>query len=79
MTAPSLNHCLNSWDHYTGLGELLLVDALTRAQRIYTEGGGIGLFVDAIYEHAATYYQRFGFVASPDNPLLLFLSARVMV
>lgn len=63
----------------TGLGELLLVDALTRAQRIYTEGGGIGLFVDAIDEQAATYYQRFGFVASPDNPLLLFLLAKGMV
>lgn len=61
-----------------GLGELLLVDALTRAQRIYTEAGGIGLFVDAIDESAAGYYQRFGFVASPDNPLLLFLSAKVI-
>jgi GNAT superfamily N-acetyltransferase len=29
-----------------GLGELLLVDALARAQRIYREAGGIGLFVD---------------------------------
>ncbi|MDP2821814.1 MAG: GNAT family N-acetyltransferase [Sulfuritalea sp.] len=60
-----------------GLGELLLVDALTRAQRIYTEASGIGLFVDAIDEQAAGYYRRFGFVASPDNPLLLFLSAKV--
>lgn len=60
-----------------GLGELLLVDALTRAQRIYTGAGGIGLFVDAIDEQAAGYYQRFGFAASPDNPLLLFLSAKV--
>lgn len=61
-----------------GLGELLLVDALTRAQRIYTEAGGIGLFVDAIDEQVAGYYQGFGFVASPDNPLLLFFSARMM-
>ncbi|OGT30983.1 MAG: GNAT family N-acetyltransferase [Gammaproteobacteria bacterium RBG_16_51_14] len=60
-----------------GLGELLLVDALTRAQRIYTEAGGIGLFVDAIDEQAAGYYRRLGFNASPDNPLLLFLPARV--
>ena len=60
-----------------GLGELLLVDALTRAQRIYTEAGGIGLFVDAIDEQAAGYYRRFGFAASPDNPLLLFLSAKM--
>jgi GNAT superfamily N-acetyltransferase len=56
-----------------GLGELLLVDALSRAQRIYTEAGGIGLFVDAIDAKAAQYYLRFGFSASPDNPLLLFL------
>lgn len=61
--------------HYQGkgLGELLLVDALTRAGRIYTEAGGIGLFVDALDEEAATYYRRFGFVGCPDNPLLLFL------
>lgn len=62
-----------------GLGELLLVDALTRAQRIYTEAGGIGLFVDAIDEQAAGYYKRFGFEAMPDNPLLLFLAANVAV
>ncbi len=60
-----------------GLGELLLVDAMTRAQRIYVEAGGIGLFVDALDEQAAGYYRSFGFAASPDNPLLLFLLARV--
>ena len=59
------------------LGELLLIDALTRARRIYADAGGIGLFVDAIDEKAAAYYHRFGFVAAPDNPLLLFLSAKV--
>jgi len=59
------------------LGELLLVDTLTRAQRIYAEAGGIGLFVDALDEQAAGYYRNFGFEACPDNPLLLFLSARV--
>jgi len=65
--------------HYQGkgLGELLLVDALNRARRIYTEAGGIGLFVDAIDEQAAGYYMRLGFKVSPDNPLLLFLSAKV--
>ena len=60
------------------LGELLLVDALTRAQRIYAEAGGIGLFVDAKDEQAAAYYRNFGFEASPGNPLLLFLSAAVI-
>lgn len=60
-----------------GLGELLLVDALKRAQRIYAEAGGIGLFVDALDEQAAGYYRSFGFDAFPDNPLLLFLSAKI--
>lgn len=61
-----------------GLGELLLVDAMTRAQRIYAEAGGIGLFVDALDEQAARFYRNFGFAASPDNPLLLFLSVKVI-
>jgi ribosomal protein S18 acetylase RimI-like enzyme len=59
------------------LGELLLIDAMTRARRIYIEAGGIGLFIDATDAQAAGYYRRFGFEASPDNPLLLFLSAEV--
>jgi GNAT superfamily N-acetyltransferase len=61
-----------------GLGELLLVDALTRTRRIAVEAGGIGLFVDAIDEQASGYYRRFGFNASPENPLLLFLSVQVI-
>ena len=61
-----------------GLGELLLVNALMRARRIYTEAGGIGLFVDALDAGAAGYYRRLGFEASPDNPLLLFLSAKAV-
>ncbi|MBU0500234.1 MAG: GNAT family N-acetyltransferase [Gammaproteobacteria bacterium] len=60
-----------------GLGELLLVDALTRARRIYTEADGIGLFVDALDEQAAGYYRRFGFQSAPDNPLVLLLSAKI--
>ncbi|MSQ51845.1 MAG: GNAT family N-acetyltransferase [Betaproteobacteria bacterium] len=60
-----------------GLAGLLVVDALTRARRIVSEAGGIGLFVDAIDERAARYYQRFGFLGVPDNSLLLFLPARV--
>lgn len=60
------------------LGELLLIDALTRARRIYAEAGGIGLIVDALDEQAAGYYQRFGFEAAPDNPLLLFLPAKIV-
>ena len=53
------------------LGELLLVDALMRAQRIHQEAGVVGLFVDAIDEHAAEFYRHFGFLPAPDNPLML--------
>ena len=60
-----------------GLGELMLVDALHRAQRIYTDAGGIGMFVDAIDEVAAGYYRRFGFESAPDNPLLMFFPAQL--
>ena len=59
------------------LGELLMVDALARAQRIYAEAGGIGLFLDAIDEQASGYYLRFGFQVAPDSPLLLFFPAGV--
>lgn len=56
---------------------VMLVDALARAQRIYAGAGGIGLFVDAPDTKAAGYYLNFGFDASPDDPLLLFLSAKI--
>lgn len=56
-----------------GLGELLLTDAISRAQRIYQEAGGLGLFVDALDEHASSFYRRYGFQCCPDQPLLLFL------
>ena len=58
-----------------GWGEILLINALERARRIQMEAGGIGLFVDAIDDQAAQFYARYGFVASPQQPLLLFLCA----
>jgi GNAT superfamily N-acetyltransferase len=61
-----------------GLGELLLIDAVARARRIFIQAGGLGLFVDALDEQAAGYHRRFGFQPAPDNPLLLFLSAMAM-
>lgn len=62
----------------TGLGEMMLIDALTRARRIFEQAGGIGLFVDAIDDQAASFYRRFGFSSAPDKPLLLFLPLQLM-
>ena len=55
------------------LGELLLMDAISRAQRVHQEAGVVGLFVDALDEQAAGFYRHFGFMVTPDNPLMLFL------
>ena len=55
------------------LAGLMLVDALTRAHRIYQDACGLGLFVDAIDDKAAGFYRHFGFASSPDRPLLMFL------
>ena len=62
----------------SGLGELLLVDILMRARRIYHEAGGIGLFVDAMDDRAASFYRHFGFESTPEQPLLLYLPVQVI-
>jgi ribosomal protein S18 acetylase RimI-like enzyme len=54
-----------------GLGELLLVDAISRARRIHQYAGVVGLFVDALDDHASGFYRHYGFLNIPDNPLLL--------
>jgi ribosomal protein S18 acetylase RimI-like enzyme len=61
-----------------GLGSLLLVDALTRAHRIYEQAGGIGLFVDAIDKQAAAFYRHYGFTSAPDQALLMFLQVQTL-
>ena len=35
--------------------------------------GCVGMVVDAKDHAAADYYQAYGFVSAPDNPLLLFM------
>jgi ribosomal protein S18 acetylase RimI-like enzyme len=54
-----------------GLGELLLVDAIEGTRRIHQDAGVVGLFVDAIDDHASRFYRHYGFLNIPDNPLLL--------
>jgi ribosomal protein S18 acetylase RimI-like enzyme len=57
-----------------GLGQLLLADAVNRARMAAQAVGSAGLFVDAKNEAAARFYQRYGFTASSDQALTLFLS-----
>ena len=56
-----------------GLGKTLLVAALHKCLEVFQSAGGIGLFVDAKDEAAKAYYESYGFVSLPNNPLQLFL------
>lgn len=56
-----------------GYGELLLAEAIHRTLLIADQAGLIGLFVDAKDDKALTFYQRYGFLALPAEPLRLFL------
>ncbi|MDR2213538.1 MAG: GNAT family N-acetyltransferase [Pseudomonadales bacterium] len=56
-----------------GLGQLLLTDAVNRARMAAQAVGSAGLFVDAKNADAARFYQRYGFTASADQALTLFL------
>lgn len=56
-----------------GLGPALLGDALRRTLRVAGEVGVRALLVQALSETAKAFYLKFGFVESPQDPLLLFL------
>lgn len=54
-----------------GIGAGLLKDATRRTIEIASEIGVRGLLVSAISQDAKRFYQRWGFVASPSDPMLL--------
>lgn len=56
-----------------GFGKTLLVETLLKVAQVADIAGGIGLFVDAKDESAATFYARFGFEPTPTAPLRLFM------
>ena len=56
-----------------GLGELLLVDAMERAKRVFEHIGVHALFVDAKDERAAAFYRKYGFRPLPADALRLAL------
>jgi ribosomal protein S18 acetylase RimI-like enzyme len=61
----------------TGLGGLLLADAV---RRILSAGRSMAVFaivVDAKDDHAVAFYQRFGFSPFPTRPRRLFLLASI--
>jgi GNAT superfamily N-acetyltransferase len=59
--------------HGQGLGALLLVDALRRAEHLAGQVGIRAVEVDAIDDDARAFYVRFGFTALADDPRHLYL------
>lgn len=58
---------------HTGLGRLLLANAVSRLTRLASEVGGVGIVVDA-KPNAVEFYRREGFEQLADHPLNLFLA-----
>jgi GNAT superfamily N-acetyltransferase len=61
-----------------GLGALLLIDVLRRAERLAEQLGVRAVEVDAIDDAARKFYEKFGFVPLLDNPQHLFLPMSII-
>jgi GNAT superfamily N-acetyltransferase len=56
-----------------GLGSILLADALQRIAQASQVMAVYAVVVDALSDRAAEFYQQFGFIPLPSQPLKLFL------
>jgi GNAT superfamily N-acetyltransferase len=59
-----------------GLGTALLQDAVLRTAQAAQIVGARGLLVHAISDRAKEFYERYGFVPSPSNPMTVVLSLK---
>ncbi len=59
-----------------GLGTMLLLHALKRAQNVSEQLGVHAVAVDALNDSARAFYLKYGFSALLDDPLHLFLSIK---
>jgi predicted GNAT family N-acyltransferase len=57
-----------------GIGEILLRDALQRSLATQQRIGAIAVIVDAIDEHAALFYQAYGFIRLTGAVNRLFIA-----
>jgi ribosomal protein S18 acetylase RimI-like enzyme len=55
-----------------GVGAMLLAEALRKAIPAGEVAAARLIVVDAVDEDAAAFYQRYGFVRTPENPLRLY-------
>jgi GNAT superfamily N-acetyltransferase len=54
-----------------GLGAALLRDAVARTRRLAQEAGIAGMLVHALSEDPKRFYEHWGFIESPYNPMTL--------
>lgn len=59
--------------HGQGLGEFLLMNALSRSLKAAHEIASVAVIVDAIDDTARAFYQHYGFILFPNHPYRLFL------
>ena len=59
--------------NFTGVGKLLLLDALARSLHHSDEVAASAVIVDAKNEQAYEFYRRYGFLEIADNPNRMFL------
>jgi len=57
----------------TGVGEILLADAVRRVLQVAATIAIFAIVVEAKDENAADFYKSFGFVPFPDQPARLFM------
>lgn len=60
------------------LGSFLLKDAMLRVLNISQHVGTRGLLVHAISEDAKRFYQKYGFVEAPFEPMTLLISTKTL-
>ena len=60
----------------SGLGEILLIDAIHRVVRAGDTVGVYAVVVDALRDRAGAFYERYGFAPFPSQPLRLYLPLR---
>jgi GNAT superfamily N-acetyltransferase len=60
-----------------GLGSALLQDAVLRTAQAAHILGIRGVLVHAISDEARAFYERYGFVGSPINPMTLVMSVKL--
>ncbi|MBI1305383.1 MAG: GNAT family N-acetyltransferase [Bacteroidetes bacterium] len=61
----------------TGLGELLLIDALKRSLGLSSLIGSFAVIVDPINSSAEKFYSKYGFIKLPDNGKMFLSMATI--